>query len=205
MTVTKPFPTSLRVLVGVLLLCALGTGAWGIFRQRETWSRGEALRVALLPLIEKTNTDQSLVAGVILGNYSETRSNASRWSGIYWGCTFTAAALSALAGLILKFESVLKNKEGLRKDVAAVFAVSAALLITISTSGDFQRKWQANRTAAAELERTGYELLEKDGEAARSYLAKVGEILLRRHMAIVGSTEPGKPLNDAASDTMPGK
>jgi hypothetical protein len=205
MTETKSFPTSLRVLVGVLLLCALGVGAWGFLRNRETWSRGEALHVALLPLIEQTNTDQSLVAGVILRNYSEARSNASRWSGIYWGCTFAAAALSALAGLILKFETILKNKEGVKKDVAAVFAVSAALLITISTSGDFQRKWQANRIAAAELEHTGYELLEKDGAAARSYLASVGEILLRRHMAIVGGTEQGKPPADAAKDVTPGK
>jgi hypothetical protein len=86
----------------------------------------------LLPLIEETNTDKSLVASVILENYHEARSNASRWSATYWGCTFAAAALSALAGLILKFETILKNKEGVKKDVAAVFAVSAALLITIS-------------------------------------------------------------------------
>jgi hypothetical protein len=191
---------SFGVLAGMLVICAL---MWGILRNRETLSRGEALRVALLPLIEKTNTEQSLVAGAILGNYSETRSNAARWSGIYWGCTFAAAALSALAGLILKLESILKDKEGLKKDVAAVFAVSAALLITISTSGDFQRKWQANRTAAAELERTGYELLEKDGTGARSYLAKVGEILLRRHMAIVGGSEQGRPPTDATNGAMP--
>ena len=65
-------------------------------------------------------------------------------------------------------------------------------MITISTSGDFQRKWQANRIAAAELERTGYEFLEKDGAEARSYLAAVGPILLRRHLAIVGGSEQRK-------------
>jgi hypothetical protein len=80
-------------------------------------------------LIEETNTDKSLVASVILENYHEARSNASKWSATYWGCTFAAAALSALAGLILKFETV-KN-EGLKKDLAAVFSVAAALLITI--------------------------------------------------------------------------
>lgn len=98
----------------------------------------------------------------------------------------------------------VKN-EAVKKDVAAVFAVGAALLITISTSGDFQRKWQANGIAAAELERIGYELLEKDGAAPRSYLASVGQILLRRHMAIVGGTEQGKPPTDAANGAMPGK
>jgi hypothetical protein len=59
-----------------------------------------------------------------------------------------------------KLESILRN-EAIKKDVAA--AVAAAILITISTSGDFQRKWQANRTAAAELERIGYDFLEKSG------------------------------------------
>jgi hypothetical protein len=202
MTETKSFPTN--VLVGALLLCALGVGAWWFLQSRDEWPRGEALRVALHPLIIKTNTDQSLVAGVILDNYREARSNASRWSGVYWGFTFAAAILSALAGLILKLETIVKS-EGAKKDVAAAFAVGAALLITISTGGDFQRKWQANRIAAAELERTGYELLEKDGAAARSYLASVGEILLRRHKAIVGGTEQGKPPADDAKGATPGK
>src|SRR5260221_5286523 len=71
MTETKSFPTSLRVLVGVLLVCALGVGALGGLRNRATWSRGEALRVALLPLIGQTKTDQSLVDGVILRNDTE--------------------------------------------------------------------------------------------------------------------------------------
>ena len=35
----------------------------------------------------------------------------------------------------------------------------AALLITLSTTGDFQRKWQANRLAAAAMENVAYELV----------------------------------------------
>ena len=83
-------------------------------------------------MIEKQNTEQSLVARAILDNYLETRANAARWSGVYWGFTFAAAVLSALAGLILKLETMVKN-EGVKKDVAAAFAVAAALLITIRT------------------------------------------------------------------------
>ena len=94
----------------------------------------------------------------------------------------------ALAALVLKFETVFKS-EGVKKDMAATFSVCAALLITISTSGDFQRKWQANRIAAAELERSGYEFLERDGANPRSFLAPVAQTLLRRQMAIVGGTE----------------
>jgi len=94
--------------------------------------------------VDRKNADESLIARAILDNYREARTNASRWIGIYWGCTFVAAGLSALAGLVLKFETFLKN-DGVKKDVAATFSVCAALLITVSTSGDFQRKWQANR------------------------------------------------------------
>jgi hypothetical protein len=159
----------------------------GFFVWRACWPRGEALVTALQPMIEGKDADQSLVAQAIRDNYGETRKNASRWSGIYWGFTFVAAALSALAGLILKLES-LASSEKLKKDLAATFSVVAAMLITISTSGDFQRKWQANRVAAAELERTGYELLENKGADARGYLKQVGEILLRRHLAIVGGS-----------------
>lgn len=191
-----------RFWIGLLVVAVLVAATWGFFAYRATWPRGEALEAALKPLIDKKGTEQSLVASAILDNYVETRANASRWSGIYWGFTFAAAALSALAGLVLKLESLIK-KEAVKKDIAALFSIAAALLITISTSGDFQRKWQANRIAAAELERTGYELLEKDGANPRSYLANVGQVLLRRHMAIVGSTEqarrPTEPAGTPAS------
>jgi hypothetical protein len=181
-----------RVLVGALLLVAAIAAAWWFLDDRGTWPRGEALGAALRPLAEGKNSEQALVARAIWDNYLETRTNASRWSGVYWGFTFTAAALSALAAIVLKLETLIKS-EGAKKDLAAVLSIVAALLITISTSGDFQRKWQANRIAAAELERTGYEFLEKDGTDARSYLASVGQSLLKRHMAIVGGTEQRKP------------
>lgn len=165
-----------RALLAIVIVSALGIAVWWFFEDRGAWPRGEALGVALRLLIDKQNTDQSLVARAILDNYLETRSNASRWSGIYWGFTFLAASLSALAGIILKFETFVKN-EGMKKDIAAMFSVAAALLITISTSGDFQRKWQSNRIAAAELERTGYELLEKNVADPRTYFSSVAQIL----------------------------
>ena len=196
---TKSSSSVVRILIVVFLLAAVISGVWWFLEDRDTWPRGEALGAALRPLVEGKNSEQALVARAIWDNYLETRANASRWSAVYWGFTFAAALLSALAAIVLKLETVIKN-EGAKKDLAAMLSIVAALLITISTSGDFQRKWQANRIAAAELERTGYEFLEKDGADPRSYLASVGQSLLRRHTAIVGSTdqrkpsqEPGKP------------
>lgn len=193
-----------RVLLGILMLGVLiAAGGW-FLQDRDTWPRGEALGEALRPIVEGKNPDQALVARVIWDNYLETRANASRWSGLYWGLTFAAAMLSALAALVLKLETFVKS-EGAKKDLAALFSVAAALMITISTSGDFQRKWQANRIAAAELERTGYDFLEKNGADARSYLASVGPILLRRHLAIVGGSEQRKAPQEAAMASAPGK
>ncbi len=204
MSASTSSSSSLKVLVVVVLVGTLIAGLWWFLDDREKWPRGEALGVALRSMIDKPNPDQALVAKAILDNYLETRENASRWSGIYWGFTFAAAALSALAALVLKLETLTRN-EGAKKDFAALFSVTAALLITISTSGDFQRKWQANRIAAAELERTGYDFLEKDGADARSYLASVGQTLLRRHMAIVGSSDQRRPASDASKPPSQGK
>jgi len=193
-----------RALVGLLIVVVLIAAGWWLFQDRDNWPRGEALGEALRPIVEGKNPDQALVARVIWDNYLETRANAARWSGVYWGLTFAAAVLSALAALVLKLETFV-HSEGAKKDLAALLSVAAALMITNSTSGDFQRKWQANRIAAAELERTGYEFLEKDGADARSYLAAVGPILLRRHLAIVGGSEQRKAPQEAAKASAAGK
>lgn len=181
----------LYVLIAAVAVVSLVAVLWWFLTERAGWCRGEALGVALASLIEKPKTDESLVAQVILDNYIETRVIASRWSAVYWGFTFVAAALSALAGLILKFESIVKD-QAVKKDIAALFSVVAAIMITVSTSGDFQRKWQANRIAAAELERIGYELLAKSGANSRRYLSSVAQIMHSRNVAIVGSMEEQK-------------
>lgn len=192
MNVASRVSNPLRVLVVVGLVVALIGGAWWCYEHRDTWQRGEALSTAMKTVIDRAGTDQSLVAGIILDSYQETRSNAARWSGIYWGFTFFAAIFSALAALVLKAETIIRN-EAAKKDIAALLSVMAALFVTVSTSGDFQRKWQANRVAAAELERAGYRFLENNGAEPRSYLASVGDILLRRQLAIAGGSEKAEP------------
>jgi hypothetical protein len=176
----------------VALVGAMAVGVWWYVTNPSISPRSGALQAALSSMNANPASDRSLVATAILDNFLETRRNAALWSGVYWGFTFIAALLSALAAMILKLESFIRN-EGAKKDLAATFSIIAALLITISTSGDFQRKWQANRIAAAELESIGYEFLEADGEHARSYLARVGSILLNRNRAIVGASEARTP------------
>lgn len=182
MNAIAPKKSLILFIIGILVIGAIALVI------ALNWPRGDALAAALQTLIDQQDTDRSLMARAVLNNYRETRSNATHWSGVYWGVTFLAAIFSALAGLILKFESVIKE-EKLKKDVAAVLSVAAALLITISTSGDFQRKWQANRVAASELEQIAYELLDDKTAAARKYFTAIGTILHKRNLAIVGNVD----------------
>jgi hypothetical protein len=106
----------------------------------------------------------------------------------------TMISIGRVGSVRLKVESIFKNSEQMKKDVAALLAVCAALLITISTSGDFQRKWQANRVAASELERTAYDFLENNKiNEPRKYFSDVGNILHNRNLSIVGNVDRKKP------------
>ncbi|WP_144289867.1 DUF4231 domain-containing protein [Ideonella sp. A 288] len=191
-------PSTGRTLGKVVLALLAVAVVWWWLQPQAMGSRGEALADALQPLIDGKDAEAAPAAKAILANFHETRTIAAQWSGVYWGFTFLAAALSAAAGLVLKVETLLTSDKA-RKDIAAVCSVLAALLITVSTSGDFQRKWQANRVAAAELEHLGYQLLEAGGEGARTHMGTVGQILLRRHLAIVGGIEPPRGAASAAS------
>lgn len=193
-----------RLLLGVVLLIAAALGAYFYFNDLQAWPRGEALGIALAPVIDKGGDERALVARVIWLNYLELRHVAANWSGVFWGFSFAAAGMSALAALVLKLETLIEN-ERLKKDLAAICSIVAALLVTISTSGDFQRKWQANRIAAAELERLGYEFLETDGAHARSYLASVGQILLRKNVAIAGNSDARAAAAQKERSESPGK
>lgn len=179
-----------KCLVAIIVLALLAVGIY--LSMHNTQLRGEPVQTLLAPIIDGKDPDQALAARALRDNYLETRSIAALWSGLYWGFAWISAILGALAGLILKFESIIKD-EKVKKDVAAFLAVTAALLVTISTSGDFQRKWQANRMAAADLERDAYEFLKNNGAMPRSYLGKVGETLHKRHISILGGGEAKKP------------
>jgi hypothetical protein len=121
-----------RTLAWVLLVFAIVAGGWLVL---QSWPRGAALNTALHPIVTGKNSEQAMVAKVILDNYRETRKNASRWSGAYWGFTFTAAILSALAALVLKLESPLFKSEATKKDFAAVAIGDGSIV------GDALHQW----------------------------------------------------------------
>ncbi len=145
---------------------------------------------------------------VLAANYHEYRNNSSWWSLAYFGCLFLSAFLSAMAALILKLEC-LPNRPGMKKDLAALCATTAALLITLSTVGNFQQKWQSNRLAATAVQNLVYEVWKEDAKDNKaSVSSKMEQINLLRNQEIVGGITPaqGKPVpSDSQSkpDTSP--
>jgi hypothetical protein len=92
--------------------------------------------------------------------YEEYATYSTRWSGAYWGFVFGATILGALGGILLKLDALkdIKIFRLSQSDIAALLAGAAALLIAISTGGDFAGKWRANRTAKNRAEQLSNEM-----------------------------------------------
>ena len=155
-------------------------------------NRGAALQA----LSDQVPAGSKDLGTLVVTNYREYRANSVRWSAAYFGCIFGSAFLSALAGVVLKLES-LGGKPALKNDLAASFAAVAALLITLSTVGDFQRKWEANRVAASAMENLAYDLLKPEKAADRNtILGRIQEINEVRTAGLVGGATRSSGAND---------
>jgi type VI protein secretion system component VasK len=141
---------------------------------------------ALQTLSDMVPPDLKDLSALVVANYREYRANSVRWSAAYFGCIFGSALLSALAGVLLKWEG-LARRPALKNDLAASFAAIAALLITLSTLGDFQRKWEANRVAASAMENLAYDLVKPRTAVDRNaVLERIQEINEARTVGVVG-------------------
>ena len=153
----------------------------------------ESRGVALNDLPQLYPPESQALGQVVIKTYREYRADAARWSGVYFTCIFGSAFLSALAGLVLKLE-LLQAWPRFRNDLAATAAMLAALLITLSTTGDFQRKWQANRLAAAAMENVAYELVTlKTPAELTDVVVEIQAINDARNKGIVGEQPAGRP------------
>jgi len=171
----------------VVVLCLLFVvGGIIIYIKAEKAVRG-AIVVNLGTSQAPINAEATDVAAVIKLVFSEYRSAAKNWSVAFHGGLLLAAFLSAFAGVVVKFDN-LGRIDRWRKDVAAGAAALAAFLITISASLDFQRKWQANRLAAAQVEALAYEVLDPQfgAQDAREIRDALREIALQRNLQIAG-------------------
>lgn len=128
----------------------------------------------------------SNLAKLLIRNCSEYSRNASGWGFAYFGSVFGTAALSAMAALILKL-NVITNA-GTRADLAAACATIAALLVTLSTAGDFRRKWQACRAAEVGMEKLAYKLFSQGKKAdTKAILDQLTTLNIAYNQTIAGS------------------
>lgn len=201
-------PWRLLLVVSVLAVAGtiLVTLAINKFAEQQPY-RGVAL-ADVSKLIPPETKD---LGTVIINNYHEYRANTVRWSAAYYGCLFGSALFSAMAALFLKLD-MLGERPKLRNDIAASLATIAALLVTLSTTGDFQRKWGANRVAAAAMENLAYELMRPSAVANReSIVTRIQAINDARNAGIVGDVSEvsskehrsvsGEPQQGAPGDT----
>ena len=166
-------------------------GAWVAW---ERWySPGTAIVNALDARLQATATSpdagrQQAVLTTLKENYDEVRLDATRWSAVFWGFTFTSLIASALAGVILKVESV-SIADVKRRDVAAALALVASLTTAIATTGEFKQRWQANRHAAGKLENLGYRSLASEPLDVDDAFTEIAAIQLERTQRITGSED----------------
>jgi uncharacterized protein DUF4231 len=182
------------VAVALLLVAAIAFGSW----QAAKAPRGPAVINAFQKLqIQPEETQTALLGQVILENFTEYRRNTRNWSFVYFGCLFLSAALAALAGVILKLEYLMTN-DHIKKDVAALLAMTSALLVTLATTGNFQQKWSANRLAAAKMETLAYDFMTTTDRKADlpRFSARIQDISFERNAEIV-STDRAETKNHA--------
>ena len=134
------------------------------------------------------SAEQQPLGRVVFADYEEFRNNTIRWSAAYFSCLFLSAVFSAASAFVLKLKA-FSSAAVLKEDLAALLAVLAGLLITLSTVGDFQRKWQANRIAASSVESVAYDLIQPGfGQAEKTnIISRLKEISTARNSEIVGS------------------
>ena len=99
-------------------------------------------------------------------NQRELRRHSIAWSFTYFGAVVLSALASASAALVLKLECLKATN---RSDIAVILATLATVLVTISTTGDFRNKWQANRCGAAELEGLCFDVVASNAHSISLY------------------------------------
>jgi len=190
----------LKLTLAAVLLLSIALLTWWAVKGPHL--AGGYRGAAIAQLSKVLPKDLSGLGELVITNYHEYRANTVRWSAAYFGCLFGAAFLSACAGVLLKLEG-LKERLGMRNDLAAIMAALASLLITLLTIGSFEDKWRSNRIAASGMENLAYELL-KSGAANEkdAILNRIQAINEARNLGIVGapSSAAPEPTRDKTSE-----
>ena len=172
--------------------------ALAIILLRRRWLRSpnrnaKSDAVNLIPeMVQDWPPPASDLAKLLIGNSSEYSRNAFWWSFAYFGSVVGSAVLSAMAALTLKL-TFITNADA-RADTAAICATLAALFVTLSTAGDFKRKWQGCRSAEVGVQNLAYKLFSEGKEAdTKAILEQLTILNTAYNQAIEGSDARAEP------------
>jgi peptidoglycan/LPS O-acetylase OafA/YrhL len=182
------------VTAAIVAIVGIAFVGWAMHLSNSQDMLGKTRGLAIVKIPKQLPENLVPIGDLVIENYKEYRSNAVRWSFVHFGTLMGAAFLSAAAGVILKFQSILTD-ESKRNDTAAVCAAAGALLITVSGIGEFESKWRTNRIAALEMENLSYELLNNPDESR--VIERITEINKDRLRGIVS---PGVNERSASQD-----
>jgi hypothetical protein len=116
--------------------------------------------------------------------FSKLRSYTRLWSFGYNFFQFGGALMAAAAAVILKLD--VFPDVNTRNNYAAILSGASAVFVTILTIGRFQRKWEANRLAAFDVQNLRWELEKHETDPDR-VLEKLQTISATRNNRIVGA------------------
>lgn len=91
------------------------------------------------------------------------RVGKSRWNFWYYSSMYGAVFFSATSALVLKLE-MESLKGDWQSDAAALLATLAAILGTVSSTGNFERRWRTSRQARASMQKLQVDLQRPDAD-----------------------------------------
>ena len=87
---------------------------------------------------------------LVSGQEARFRDGKNRWNFWYYSSMYGAVLFAALSALILKIETS-SLKGDWQTDAAALLATLAAILGTVSSTGNFEGRWRTSRKARAAM------------------------------------------------------
>ncbi|HBL31087.1 MAG TPA: hypothetical protein DD490_30030 [Acidobacteria bacterium] len=105
------------------------------------------------------------LVALITQQESRFRTGKARWNFWYYSSMYGAVLFSASSALVLKLEMEWLKGDG-QTDAAALLATLAAILGTVSSTGNFERRWRSSRQARATMQKLQADLQNPDVDLA---------------------------------------
>lgn len=91
----------------------------------------------------------NVLAKIVSDRSNSYKNGAALWSFVHHTFMWGAAGLSAAAAAVIQLDKCSWCSE----ELATILASTSAVMITVSASGAFRRKWQTNRLSRSRFER----------------------------------------------------